>query len=402
MRIAVFIKRTTFHKGYGGLETQNKILCEGLAERGHDITVFSPQLDLGIEKKTEKGVDYVFIPCVFRSLFSNITKRHWYKMSYKTLLEYTNSQPFDLIISQSSGAFGIIKHKKEMGTPVISIAHGSTLMEFKTRTQNIFGIRDAFKLLPDTFYTIYNLLFKQRFFIKNSDVVIAVSNFVAKSLSFETWSSKSKFVVINNGIDPTKFESIVRVYKELSDDSELSSVYNFLYLGQIQKSKGLDYLLKIVEDLVFKNIHMDIVGDGNYLERFKNKIAKKELSSFFTFHGKVEYDKVVYFYNRAYAFLFPTNRYEGFPMVLVEAMFNSLPIIAFNKGGVSDAVVDKETGYLIRPGNLKKFKKSILQILNNPDIKNSMGSKSLEKAQKDFTIEHMLNRYEKVFEEISR
>jgi len=36
MNIAVFVKASTFHSGYGGLETQNKALCEKLAERGHN------------------------------------------------------------------------------------------------------------------------------------------------------------------------------------------------------------------------------------------------------------------------------------------------------------------------------------------------------------------------------
>lgn len=40
MRIGVFIKSTTFHKGHGGLETQNKVLCEGLAGRGYEVIVF--------------------------------------------------------------------------------------------------------------------------------------------------------------------------------------------------------------------------------------------------------------------------------------------------------------------------------------------------------------------------
>ena len=44
MQIAVFIKRTTLHPTFGGLETQNKLLCEGLVSRGHTVTIFSPKL----------------------------------------------------------------------------------------------------------------------------------------------------------------------------------------------------------------------------------------------------------------------------------------------------------------------------------------------------------------------
>jgi len=397
MRIAVFIKKTTFHKGYGGLETQNKILCEGLAERGHDITVFSPKLDLDLTKKTEHGVDYVFVPCTFRSLFSEFIKDHWYNKSYEVFSNYVKQQPFDLIVSQSSGGFGIIKHKKEINVPILTISHGSTLMELKTDYQNISNFKSVLKLIPNTGYSLYNLFFKQRFLIQNSDVVVAVSNFVARSLSFEATSPKNKFVVIHNGIDSTKFETAQ------SDQNHTHfETPHFLYLGQVQKSKGMDYLIKIVEDPAFKDIHIDIVGSGDYLEEFKNIITKKSLHESFTIHGKVDYDKVLYFYTKAYAFLFPTNRYEGFPMVLVEAMFNKLPIVAFNKGGVADAIVNNETGYLLPAGNLKKFKKSMFSLLNNVELRNNMGLKSLEKAQKEFTIETMLNRYEKVFEVITK
>ena len=45
MRVAVLAKATTFNRGFGGLETQNKLLCEGLAEAGNDVTVFSPRPD---------------------------------------------------------------------------------------------------------------------------------------------------------------------------------------------------------------------------------------------------------------------------------------------------------------------------------------------------------------------
>jgi len=402
MRIAVFIKRTTFHKGYGGLETQNKLLCEGLAERGHDITIFSPKLDIEVDKKTVNGVDYVFIPCVFRSLFSSLIKDHWYNKSLDVFKNYSKQQGFDLILSQSSAGIGVISHKKEFNIPVVTISHGSILMEYVTKLQNISRFKDIFSLILDTGYTIYNLFVKQRSFIRNSDIVVTVSTFVANTLSLETFSPRNKFIVIHNGVDPSKFEQIKSIYKENTGVEEMSLTPRFLYLSQVQKSKGMDYLIKLVEDPNFKNIHIDVVGEGDYLDEFKSKVSKKGLNSFFTIHGKIEYEKVIYFYTKAYAFLFPTRRYEGFPMVLVEAMFNSLPVVAFNKGGVCDAVINGETGYLIRSGNMKKFKNAVSTLIHNHDIRRNMGIKSLEKAQKEFTIDTMLSSYEKVFEGIKK
>jgi len=81
MRIAFFIKSTTFHNGYGGLETQNRALCEELVARGHDILVFSPQRELKCETKYEKGVKYHFVPCVYR--LARFNKKNWFFKSRK-------------------------------------------------------------------------------------------------------------------------------------------------------------------------------------------------------------------------------------------------------------------------------------------------------------------------------
>lgn len=389
MRIAVFIKRTTYHAGYGGLETQNKLLCEGLAERGHDITVFSPKFNLEFGKKTERGVDYVFIDSVFRTLFSGLIKSHWYNKSYEVFKKHYEDIGFDLVVSQSSAGIGVMKHKEEFNIPFVAISHGSVLMEVLTRIQNVSGLADLVRLIPDVGYSMYNILFKQRVFIGNSDMVVTVSNFVKRSLVKETLCNKDKFVVIHNGVDPSKF-----------DDEDVTEGTNLLYVGQIHKSKGIDYLVKLAEDEKFSDTHIDIVGGGEHLDWFRNIVSKKGLNAFFTIHGKLDYEKVLFFYKKAYVFLFPTRRYEGFPMVLVEAMFNGLPIIGFNKGGVGDAIGDGKTGYLIRKGNFSKFKKRLSSLIDDIEKRNTMGKLALEKAQKEFTIEHMLDKYEKVFEEV--
>ena len=83
MNIAVFIKRTTLHSGFGGLETQNKTLCEGLVTRGHNITVFSPKRELNKEDEKLNGVRYVYIDCSYRSLagFGHLDKNNWINRS---------------------------------------------------------------------------------------------------------------------------------------------------------------------------------------------------------------------------------------------------------------------------------------------------------------------------------
>lgn len=133
MRIAVFIKSTTFHKGYGGLETQNRTLCEGLAKKGFDVTVFSPKGDVEFEEKENEGVKYVFVNAHYKKyIFSAIDKESWYRKSLEEFRKIHQKNPFDLVLSQSASAESIIDNKGSLGVRVISVAHGTAASEFKT------------------------------------------------------------------------------------------------------------------------------------------------------------------------------------------------------------------------------------------------------------------------------
>lgn len=395
MRIAVFIKRTTFHQGYGGLETQNKMLCEGLAKRGYKITVFSPQRELKDTKKSVNNIDYVFIPCVFRTLFSSFIPNHWYNKSYEELKKYQDSKnkKFDLVISQSSAGIGIVKKKDELNIPILVISHGSATTELKTRFQNITSLKSLIKLIPDILYGVYNFFVKQREFILHSNKIIAVSNFVKNSLIEETFVPEERIVVIHNGVDEKRFDF----------ETNISLDKKLLYIGQVHKTKGSDLLTKIFEDTRFKDVTLDVVGGGDYLAELRKEVKRKKLEKNILIHGKFDnYDQVLDFYkkNNFSIFILPTKRYEGFPMSLIEAMFARLPIVAFDRGGVKDAIDNGETGYLVEFNNLNEFKDRILEIVTNRDLQLSMSKKAFKKASKEFTIKIMLDRYEKIIKEM--
>ena len=99
-------------------------------------------------------------------------------------------------------------------------------------------------------------------------------------------------------------------------------------------------------------------------------------------------------------FVFPTKRIEGFPMVLVESMFSGIPVVAFDMGGVPDAVEDGKNGFLIESGNVGLFKEKLVELIDNKTLRDGMGKYAKEKAEKEFTIGKMIDAYEKVFLDI--
>ena len=85
-------------------------------------------------------------------------------------------------------------------------------------------------------------------------------------------------------------------------------------------------------------------------------------------------------------------------MVLPEAMFAGLPIVASNIGGVSDAVIDNETGFLVRSGDIQGLRAKILELIASSDLRKKMGENGRKKAYEKFSQDAMVAKYEKVME----
>ncbi|RJR26409.1 glycosyltransferase family 1 protein [candidate division WWE3 bacterium] len=393
MKIAVFIKATTFHKLHGGLETQNKTLCEGLARLGHKVVVFSPRRELDFTNKSHNGVDYVFIESDYRYLFYSLNKNNWFHKSIKIFKEYHEKTPFDVVISQSSAGVGIISNKSELNVKVISIAHGTIMAEIQTALNNIYNFRSLFFLLRNLQYALRQFFGRQRDYILHADHVVAVSNSVKRQLIEETYIPEERISVIHNGI-------YFPQTGEVSDNRQQGFV--MLFVGQIIPEKGIDALTRIFEDPRLKSTRLHIIGDGRYMSDLKTKILKNKLENNIKIFGSVPHEELVSIYNSGVysAFLFPTRRVEGFPMVLVEAMYGGIPIIGYNLGGVSDAIDNGETGYLVPFKDFDQFKDKIYYFMSHPDEVWKMGEASRKKAQSLFSADVMIERYISIFERL--
>lgn len=394
MRIAIFIKSTTFHSGYGGLETQNKFLCEGLAQRGHDVLVFAPQKELRCETKYDLGVKYHFLPCEFKLRGNSST--NWTKVSAKIFGQHHKEKNFDLVVSQSSAGIGIIENRSYFNVPIVSISHGTILGEFKTKFQSVSSPKEFLGLAKDALFVLKVFFGRQRKFIHGSSKIIAVSQAVKKALIDETYVSDQKVVVINNGLDPSLFN------KSEENSGSKPTYPEILYVGQVAKSKGLLTLLNLALEEEFSQTKFNIFGDGDFYDELKKKVSALGISDRFILFGKKPYSELLSILKQHEdcIFCFPTKRYEGFPMVLVEALFLGFPIVAYNVGGVSDAIKNEETGFLIPSENYSLMKDKILFLLNNKEKRKEFSEKGKKFAYNDFTLDKMLDRYEEVFRQV--
>jgi glycosyltransferase involved in cell wall biosynthesis len=158
-------------------------------------------------------------------------------------------------------------------------------------------------------------------------------------------------------------------------------------------------ILEIIKEIK-EDYSMVFVGDGPDLSSLRKKAAELGLADKIRFTGNIKHEEVVSELISSDIFVFPSLRVEGFPMVLPEAMLCGLPIVANKIGGIPDAIDDSVTGFLINVGDTRMFREQLCGLVKDIELRRKMGAAALIKAQSEFTIDTMVNKYEQIFKEV--
>jgi glycosyltransferase involved in cell wall biosynthesis len=94
----------------------------------------------------------------------------------------------------------------------------------------------------------------------------------------------------------------------------------------------------------------------------------------------------------------PSTEPEPFGMVAIEAMFANKPVVAANHGGLMEIVVNNETGFLVEPNNKLALKEALEKLINNPELRTTLGEKGFQRATENFSIENYVRKIEDILE----
>ncbi|MDD3019928.1 MAG: glycosyltransferase [Alphaproteobacteria bacterium] len=169
-------------------------------------------------------------------------------------------------------------------------------------------------------------------------------------------ASSSHCAVIPNVPDDLPEELPVRVK---------DGTIRLLYVGRIEKIKGIDFLLQVLDQLAGHKFHLDVLGAGAQESELRTKYKDR---SWVTFHGFVDKDTVMEYSAKADLFCMPSLWAETYGMVTARALQLGTPVIGSAIGGTKELVRHEKTGVLLEPGNLEDWKAEFLRIFNNPDI----------------------------------
>lgn len=195
---------------------------------------------------------------------------------------------------------------------------------------------------------IYHKCYRDSYF---GSLSLASSDFIHKTMN--TWNTKvdaficltsfAKKKFVQSGID----EAILRIKPNFVDSETSISTDDRknigLFVGRISQEKGIMNLIKIHDKMDGKII---FVGDGPLLNRLKG------LSNYIIL-GRKPQNEIAEYMKTASFLIFPSICYEGFPMSIVEAYSNRLPVIASKMGAMEEIVIDGKTGCHFLPDDLE-------------------------------------------------
>lgn len=182
--------------------------------------------------------------------------------------------------------------------------------------------------------------------------------------------NEKKIEHIPLGVDINKFKPFNN--EKIKGELKVSNERIILFVGRLDKLKGVHILLKALSLSTFKNFKLLIVGDGLEKNNLIELSKKLRLDHAVVFFGELKGKKLFELYSLADLFVLPSLT-EGRPVVIYEAMASECAIIASNVGGIPEQVKDGYNGFLVEPSNPNQLSNKITYLLKNKDLIEKMG-----------------------------
>lgn len=203
--------------------------------------------------------------------------------------------------------------------------------------------------------------------------------------------NKTKGVVIVNGIDAAQF----RPRRQSGSRRGARSIVVGT-VGRLHVQKGHEDLLKAARIVLDENprVSFCIIGEGelrSHLESLAERLGIKKKVSFLG--GRTDISNLL---SKMDVFVLP-SLWEGFPIVLLEAMAARKPIVATAVNGVLEILVHEKTGLLVPPGHPSELSKAIVRMVNESRLAKTCASNALATVRATFTEQNMVRQTEQVY-----
>ena len=349
----------TFLPYVGGQETYVRKLSEALDARGHKITIFTtdaisrtPLRRVTSGRRLSEGPSILRFPCyAFLYSYMPITPRLVRALLAKEIAEYdiVHVHGYGHFTSYIVGVTGRL-----FGKPTVLTTHGvhqEIAQEGIIRQLLWFYYRGS--IVASTVNSVDRIL------VLTDNEVGYLSRFGSGVVN------KTRVVPIGVSLDDFPYPS----------NAKQSTRPMILYVGRIDRGKGLEFLIEAASRLKRHNPQIVIVGARtNFSSTLESLASQKGVSEYINFTGFLGEDHKNRLLMEATVFCLP-SMYEGASLAILEAMAAGRPVVATNTGGVPYLMENGSSGYLVNYGDVKALSERLEALILNPDLRESMGKK---------------------------
>lgn len=227
--------------------------------------------------------------------------------------------------------------------------------------------------------------------------------FIAKSRLAKRFLQEQGIRNIYLGFVGLDVELIEKKEQNLSSDCEnlLSEIIAkkkdnkiLLYVGRLEERRNIGFLLKLFAEVKkeYSAVKLLIIGDGNkkYLQFSESLMKDLKIQEDIIYRKRLAQSELAYIYKEADIFLLPT-KYEIFGMVLLEAMYFSIPVVTSFNGGSDILIEEGRNGEIVKNWNLDEWKNKVLKLLDKNDICEEMGKKAHHRIKDYFSWESFVD-----------
>lgn len=237
----------------------------------------------------------------------------------------------------------------------------------------------------DEFYSKSSLFARAaiRWGLRHADCAIALSRSWKKRLL--AIAPSARMTIVENAVEPGDPQS----------DERYDGVCRFLFVGKLDRSKGIEELLAACEKLVAGDVRFELtivgpMGDMGSASAMESQLASRNLTKHVRYVGVLEGERKEKAFQEADVFVLPSH-YEGMPISILEAMANGLSIIATTVGGIPEMIEQDCEGLLVQPQCASALANAMRTVANDPDLRAGLSRAALRTSCDRFSM----GRFEK-------
>ena len=191
------------------------------------------------------------------------------------------------------------------------------------------------------------------------------------------------------------------VFPDIQHPMKLSNNRRVIAVGHFSKIKSFDVLIRIWAEVKNRDNNNDwelhIIGEGKEYSRMRNLSEQLGVQNSVQILPATNRIQNEYLKSSIYAL---TSKYEGFPMVLLEAMQAGLACIAFDcPNGPQEIIKNGKDGFLIKVGNTKEYAERLLELMHNSQLLYSMRKTAYKNIQR-FSQNKVMEQWESLFNQL--